>query len=102
MGHPIEHDRRVSAEAGAVISGHIEGANCTLGPPASWDKVSDGNCSSLAILAEPTESGALVMSSVWFPTPEELVAIAAGAPVKLWVYGSGHPPVMLGVGAAPA
>jgi hypothetical protein len=85
-----------------VIPGRIEGANCTLGAPDGWDKSRDGSCSSLAIRAEAVESGRLLMESVWFPTPEEMVAIAAGAPVKLSVYGSGHPPVMLGVGDVPA
>lgn len=84
-----------------MIPGRIEGANCTLGAPGNWDKTRDGNCLSLSIRAEPAESGALLMSSVWFPTPEELAAIAAGAPVKLQVYGTGHPPVMLGVGDVP-
>jgi hypothetical protein len=31
--------------------------------------------------------------SMWTPTPEERAAIAAGAPIYLWVFGSGHPPV---------
>lgn len=84
-----------------MIPGRIEGANCTLGAPENWDKSRDGNCVSLSILAEQTDTGSLLMSSVWFPTPEELEAIAAGAPVKLYVLGTGHPPVMLGVGEVP-
>jgi hypothetical protein len=84
-----------------MIPGRIEGANCTLGAPGDWDKSRDGNCSSLSIRAEPAESDALLMHSVWFPTPDEMAAIAAGAPVTLCVYGNGHPPVMLGVGNLP-
>lgn len=35
------------------------------------------------------------MQSAWLPTPEELAAIVAGAPIILTVMGKGHPPVML-------
>lgn len=42
------------------------------------------------------------MRSAWFPTPAELEALAAGAPVYLVVLGTAHPPVMLEVGEAPA
>jgi len=41
------------------------------------------------------------MVTAWFPTPDELVAINAGAPIHLRVVGIGHPPVMLGVGETP-
>lgn len=41
------------------------------------------------------------MVSSWQPTPAEVIAIAAGAPIYLTVLGSGHPPVMLAVGALP-
>jgi hypothetical protein len=85
-----------------MIPGRIEGANATLGAPDGWDKGQNGACVTLSIRADPAESGALLMHSVWFPTPEEMAAIAAGAPVTLCVCGTGHPPVMLGVGASPA
>jgi hypothetical protein len=41
------------------------------------------------------------MVTSWQPTPRELEALAAGAPVYLTVLGTGHPPVMLTVGDAP-
>lgn len=41
------------------------------------------------------------METAWFPTPDELVALAAGAPVILRVIGNGHPPVMLYTGEKP-
>jgi len=41
------------------------------------------------------------MQTAWFPTPDEMAAINAGAPIILTVLGSGHPPVMLGTGAVP-
>lgn len=45
--------------------------------------------------------GTPAMESAWFPTPKELEALAAGAPVILEVLGSGHPPVKLSVGKVP-
>lgn len=41
------------------------------------------------------------MQTAWFPTPDELAAINAGAPIILTVIGTGHPPVMLDAGELP-
>jgi hypothetical protein len=41
------------------------------------------------------------MVTAWFPTPEEIAKIVAGAPVHLRVLGDVHPPVMLDVGEPP-
>lgn len=41
------------------------------------------------------------MVTAWFPTPDELAALNAGAPIHLRVVGTAHPPVMLGVGELP-
>lgn len=41
------------------------------------------------------------MVTAWFPTPDELAAINAGAPIHLTVVGTGHPPVMMSVGETP-
>ena len=35
--------------------------------------------------------------TAWIPTPDELAALNAGAPVYLTVWGNGHPPVYVGV-----
>jgi len=43
-----------------------------------------------------------VMVTAWFPTPDELAAINAGAPVHLRIVGTSHPPVMMAVGEIPA
>jgi hypothetical protein len=45
--------------------------------------------------------GTPAMETAWFPTPKEIEAINAGAPVILRVVGTGHPPVMLEVGEVP-
>jgi hypothetical protein len=42
-----------------------------------------------------------VMVTAWMPTPDELAALNAGAPVHLRIVGTGHPPVMIGVGDVP-
>jgi hypothetical protein len=41
------------------------------------------------------------MVSSWQPTPAEIAAIVAGAPIHLTVLGSAHPPVLLAVGEIP-
>jgi hypothetical protein len=46
--------------------------------------------------------GAAVMESLWEPTPAELEKIVCGAPVLLWVMGTIHPPVLIGVGEPPS
>lgn len=46
--------------------------------------------------------GTHVMVTAWFPTPDEIARINAGAPVHLRIVGTGHPPVMLTVGDVPS
>lgn len=41
------------------------------------------------------------METAWFPTLEEITALAAGAPIILRVLGTSHPPVLLYTGEAP-
>ncbi len=83
-----------------MIPGHIDGAHVTLRAPENWKKEQDGVCVGLPIYVEKLPSGAITCSSVWFPTPEEILAIVAGAPVKLTVVGV-QPPVRLEVGKVP-
>jgi len=45
--------------------------------------------------------GTPAMQTVWEPTPDEIAAIVAGAPIMLTVLGTAHPPVMVGVGELP-
>lgn len=42
------------------------------------------------------------METAWLPTPEELAALNAGAPIILRVVGTGHPPVMIYTDDVPA
>lgn len=76
-----------------MISRAISGATRRIGKAQGY--------LGLALRDTVTEDGTPVMCSAWEPTPAEIAQIAAGAPIYLWVYGTGHPPVMLTVGDAP-
>jgi hypothetical protein len=41
------------------------------------------------------------MVTAWLPTPKELEALNAGAPVHVRILGSAHPPIMVEVGEVP-
>jgi hypothetical protein len=45
--------------------------------------------------------GTPAMETAWLPTPDEIAAIQAGAPVILRLLGTAHPPVMMYVGRPP-
>lgn len=52
-------------------------------------------------LRDEVVDGVPQMVSSWQPTPKDVAAVAAGAPIYLTVLGTGHPPVMLTVGKVP-
>ncbi|MCR4340138.1 MAG: hypothetical protein NUW01_09680 [Gemmatimonadaceae bacterium] len=81
-------------------TGRISGFTRFLGAPRDWDEAKDGHCGGLAIRDEKTTAG-LGMTSAWFPTPEEIERIKAGAPIYLTVLGQVHPPVCMAVGSPP-
>lgn len=78
-------------------SGRIMGTTSVLGAPKDWDKTKQGSCGDLAVRSEMTSAGP-GMTSAWFPTPEEIARIAAGAPIYLTIIGQTHPPVAMSVG----
>jgi hypothetical protein len=80
-----------------MLIGRIEGATRVLGKPEGWDDDGGVKCISLAIRDEQVSDQGNVMISAWLPTPEEIALINAGQPVYLWIWGRGHPPVMLTV-----
>jgi len=41
------------------------------------------------------------MVTAWHPTPKELEALNAGAPVHVRILGHEHPPIMVDVGEIP-
>ena len=70
----------------------IEGATRRIGKSQGYK--------GLPLRDEVGQFGPMMVTS-WQPTPKEVEAIAAGAPIYLYVLGSAHPPVMLEVGEAP-
>lgn len=76
--------------------GTIAGATGSLSAPKSWTEQQDGVCEPLTVRREGQ-----VLKSAWFPTGDELVALARGAPLVLSVWGNGHPPVALEVEVLP-
>lgn len=79
--------------------GRITGANAVLGKsqgymglPVRHERV---NCT---VNGPDTPA----MSTAWIPTPKELEALIAGAPVHVRLLGTGpHPPIMVSVGDVP-
>lgn len=51
-----------------------------------------------AITLDTDEGRIPAMVSEWRPTLQELHAITLGAPIRLSILGTAHPPVMLSVG----
>ncbi|WP_264045561.1 hypothetical protein [Methylobacterium flocculans] len=41
------------------------------------------------------------MTTAWLPTPDELAALQAGAPIHVRILGTSHPPIMVEVAAEP-
>jgi len=48
-----------------------------------------------------TIEGIPAMTTSWQPTPAEIEAIVAGAPIHVTLLGSAHPPIMLAMGRVP-
>lgn len=46
-------------------------------------------------------SGTPAIETAWLPTPDEIAAINAGAPIILRILDVNHPPVMIYVGEEP-
>ena len=47
------------------------------------------------------EDGSSAMQTAWIPSPKELEALNAGAPVLVTILGSAHPPINLETGEKP-
>jgi len=47
------------------------------------------------------EQGVPAMVTSWQPTPDELAALAAGAPIYVTILGNQHPPIKVGIGPTP-
>lgn len=71
--------------------GHIRNSNFCYTAPEGMD-----NCQDLHVRVTE-EQGIRIITSAWFPTPDELKRMQAGQPIYLHVYGSGHPVVSMSV-----
>lgn len=75
----------------------IEKATRTLGAPDKWDPDKDGPVQGLPI-RDVTVGNQNWMVSAWEPTQDEILKMASGEPVLLWISGVAHPVVGLVVG----
>lgn len=78
--------------------GRIDGATSVIGKSQGYLGLPLRHVS---VNCSVSGDGTPAMESAWFPTPDEIDAIARGAPVILRIIGEQHPPVMLEVGAPP-
>lgn len=74
----------------------IRGATRNLGAPKGWKDDEQGPCMHLPILDVEAE-GVNYMVSRWELTPQELIALNSGAAIELWISGTHHPVIRLGV-----
>lgn len=71
--------------------------NQVLGAPPGWNQ-NDLPCGALPITRTLIDDMP-AMASFWRPTADELAAMNAGALVLVWVFGTVHPPIAVGVQA---
>lgn len=74
-----------------MYPGTIRGHNFTYTAPQGVD-----NCQDLRVRVDHFRD-IRIISSAWFPTPEELAALNAGEPIVLSIYGADHPVVSVSV-----
>lgn len=70
--------------------------NVMLGAPVDWDPSTHGECCGLPVHRDWANNRWL---SYWQPTEQDIANILAGVPIRLSVFGSGHPPVAIAVSA---
>jgi hypothetical protein len=80
-----------------VIPRKLTDATRSMGKPSDWDD-SLGECQSLDIHDTVDEKDNPIMISAWALEEGELEKLAAGAPLFLRIYGTGHPVVALYAG----
>lgn len=68
-----------------------------LGAPVDWDPAKQGECIGLPVHRDDLNGRWL---SWYQPTEQDIANILAGVPIRLSVYGPGHPPVAIAVTAA--
>ena len=78
--------------------GRIEGATRVLGKSQGYMGLPIRDEAVVCTVGGP---GMPSMVTAWFPTPKEIEAIVAGAPVHVRLIGSSHPPIIVEVGTVP-
>lgn len=76
-----------------------EHTNLELGKPTGWDADRDGDCATLPAHRDVPQN---VTHSFWRPSEVDIANILAGVPIRLSVFGAGHPPVAIAVTASIA
>ncbi len=74
----------------------LPGMNRELAPPGGWDVEKHGECLPLPVFAE-VRNGGMMLTSAWKPSAEELEALNRGCAVALTIFGTMHPPIVVGV-----
>jgi S-adenosylhomocysteine hydrolase len=70
--------------------------NAVFGAPKDWDQ-REIPCGALAITRVTVDQVGPAMVSYWRPTDEEIIHLARGGLVALWIYGTTHPVVAMDV-----
>lgn len=73
--------------------------NKVLGAPQGWDQA-ELPCGALPVTMA-LDQGLPVMISFWRPTDEEILQLARGGLVALFIHGTTHPVVAMAVEAKP-
>lgn len=74
-----------------MLIGTIRGSNFCYKAPENVP-----GCQDLHVQVQELD-GIRVMSSAWYPTPEELKLLSEGQPIFLHIYGNSHPVVAMSV-----
>jgi hypothetical protein len=71
-----------------------EHTNAMLGAPKDWNPEQEGECIGLPVHRDQQNN---VFLSFWQPSEQDIANILAGVPIRLTVFGGGHPPVAIAV-----
>lgn len=78
--------------------GRVEGATRVLGKSQGYMGLPVRDETIVCTVNGPEQP---CMVTAWLPTPAELAALIAGAPVHVRILGSAHPPILVEVGTPP-
>jgi hypothetical protein len=70
--------------------------NAVFGAPKGWDQ-QELPCGALPVTKQTIAEVGPVMVSFWRPSDEEILQLARGGLITLWIHGEVHPVVGIGV-----